>query len=129
MAQSFLDSCEYAFKDPCQRVARDPLRKLNHNERVMVSIEVNIDHGLPYKNLLKGAALGYAYAIQFLEIEETKVVEYLQQQIHQLNMNTPQKSQLEVELTQLIQYLFSEQDKQPLNINITNAKTTGTQYA
>ena len=25
MAQSFLDSCEYAFKDPCQRVARDPL--------------------------------------------------------------------------------------------------------
>ena len=65
MSQSFLDSCEYAFKDPCQRVARDPLRKLNHNERVMASIAVNICHDLPYKNLLKGAALGYAYAIQF----------------------------------------------------------------
>ncbi len=35
--KSFLDSCEYAFKDPCQRVAGDPLRKLNHNERVMAS--------------------------------------------------------------------------------------------
>lgn len=49
MSQSFLDSCEYAFKDPCQRVARDPLRKLNHNERVMASIAVNIRHDLPYK--------------------------------------------------------------------------------
>lgn len=49
MAQSFLNSCEYAFKDPCQRVARDPLRKLTHNERVIASIEVNIAHDLPYK--------------------------------------------------------------------------------
>ena len=47
MAQSFLDSCEYAFKDPCQRVARDPLRKLTHNERVIASIEVNINYDLP----------------------------------------------------------------------------------
>ena len=31
----------------------------------MASIAVNICHDLPYKNLLKGAALGYAYAIQF----------------------------------------------------------------
>lgn len=128
IAQSFLDSCEYAFKDPCQRVARDPLRKLNHNERVMASIEVNIRHDLPYKNLLKGAALGYAYAIQFLEIEETKAVEHLQQQIQTLDLSTSQRRQLEVELVQLIQYLFSEQDKQPLNMSITNAKTKGTQY-
>ncbi|WP_426453650.1 bifunctional mannitol-1-phosphate dehydrogenase/phosphatase [Acinetobacter sp. KB005] len=126
LAQSFLDSCEYAFKDPCQRVARDPLRKLGHNERVIASIVVNISHDLPYKNLLKGAALGYAYAIQFLEIDAIK---HLQQQIQNLDMSTVQKRQLEVELTQLIQYLFSEQGKQPLNMNIINSKTTHTQYA
>ncbi|MDN8378045.1 HAD-IA family hydrolase [Acinetobacter baumannii] len=128
MSQSFLDSCEYAFKDPCQRVARDPLRKLNHNERVMASIAVNICHDLPYKNLLKGAALGYAYAIQFLEIEETKAVEHLQQQIQNLDLSTTQRRQLEAELVQLIQYLFSEQGKQPLGIKSNNTKTTSNQY-
>ncbi|NUF37242.1 bifunctional mannitol-1-phosphate dehydrogenase/phosphatase [Acinetobacter lactucae] len=129
MAQSFLDSCEYAFKDPCQRVARDPLRKLTHNERVIASIEVNIAYDLPYKNLLKGAALGYAYAIQYLEIEEADAIKHLQQQIHKLDMNIGQKRQLEGELTQLVQYLFSEQGKQPLNMNITNGQNTRTQYA
>jgi len=129
LAQSFLDSCEYAFKDPCQRVARDPLRKLGHNERVIASIVVNIGHDLPYKTLLKGAALGYAYAIQFLEIDENDVFKHLQQQIQNLDMSTVQKRHLEVELTQLIQYLFSEQGKQPLNMNITNVKNTRTQYA
>ncbi|HFG6931324.1 TPA: bifunctional mannitol-1-phosphate dehydrogenase/phosphatase [Acinetobacter baumannii] len=128
MSQSFLDSCEYAFKDPCQRVARDPLRKLNHNERVMASIAMNICHDLPYKNLLKGAALGYAYAIQFLEIEETKAVEHLQQQIQNLDLSTTQRRQLEAELVQLIQYLFSEQGKQPLDIKLNNTKTTSNQY-
>ncbi|MCG5227731.1 bifunctional mannitol-1-phosphate dehydrogenase/phosphatase [Acinetobacter pittii] len=129
MAQSFLDSCEYAFKDPCQRVARDPLRKLTHNERVIASIEVNIGHDLPYKNLLKGAALGYAYAIQFLEIEEADAIKHLQQQIQKLEMSIAQKRQLEVELTQLVEYLFSEQGKQPLNMNTTNSKKAPTQYA
>lgn len=129
MAQSFLDSCEYAFKDPCQRVARDPLRKLTHNERVIASIEVNISHDLHYKNLLKGAALGYAYAIQFLEIEEADAIKHLQQQIQKLEMSIAQKRQLEVELTQLVQYLFSEQGKHPLNMNITNSKNARTQYA
>ncbi len=129
MAQSFLDSCEYAFKDPCQRVARDPLRKLTHNERVIASIEVNIDHNLPYKNLLKGAALGYAYAIQFLEIEETNAIKHLHEQVKKLDMSAAQKAQLEVELTQLVQYLFSEQGKQPLNMNIVNSEKARTQYA
>lgn len=129
MAQSFLDSCEYAFKDPCQRVARDPLRKLTHNERVIASIEVNIAHDLSYKNLLKGAALGYAYAIQFLEIKETKAFKHLHVQVKKLDMSSAQKAQLEVELTQLVQYLFSEQGKQPLNMNITNSKNAPTQYA
>lgn len=46
-----------------------------------------------------------------------------------MDMNTTQKRQLEVELTQLVQYLFSEQGKQPLNMNITNSKSTRTQYA
>lgn len=129
MAQSFLDSCEYAFKDPCQRVARDPLRKLTHNERVIASIEVNIAHDLPYKNLLKGAALGYAYAIQFLEIEETNAIKHLHEQVKKLDMSAAQKAQLEVELTQLVQYLFSEQGKQPLNMNVVNSEKAQTQYA
>ncbi|MFI7927452.1 haloacid dehalogenase, partial [Acinetobacter baumannii] len=92
--------------------------------RVMASIAVNICHDLPYKNLLKGAALGYAYAIQFLEIEETKAVEHLQQQIQNLDLSTTQRRQLEVESVQLIQYLFSEQGKQPLDIKSNNTKTT-----
>jgi len=129
MAQSFLDSCEYAFKDPCQRVARDPLRKLSHNERVMASIAVNIHHGLPHKNLLKGAALGYAYAIQFLGITETDAIKHLQEQIQNLDISTAQKEQLEVGLTQLIRYLFSEQGIKPLHMNVTSSKITNTQYA
>lgn len=44
-------------------------------------------------------------------------------------MSSAQKAQLEVELTQLVQYLFSEQGKQPLNMNITNSKNAPTQYA
>ncbi|MGM7305836.1 hypothetical protein ACOI3O_09175, partial [Acinetobacter baumannii] len=79
------------------------------------------------KNLLKGAALGYAYAIQFLEIEETKAVEHLQQQIQNLDLSTTQRRQLEAELVQLIQYLFSEQGKQPLD-KLNNTKTTSNQY-
>lgn len=129
MAQSFLDSCEYAFKDPCQRVARDPLRKLTHNERVIASIEVNINYDLPYKNLLKGAALGYAYAIQFLEIEGTDAIKHLHEQVKKLDMSAAQKAQLEVELMQLIEYLFSEHGKQPLNMNIVNSEKARTQYA
>jgi len=44
-------------------------------------------------------------------------------------MSAAQKGQLEVELTQLVQYLFSEQGKHPLNKNITNSKNARTQYA
>ncbi|MCP6390956.1 hypothetical protein NL487_28950, partial [Klebsiella pneumoniae] len=80
----------------CQRVARDPLRKLTHNERVIASIEVNIAHDLSYKNLLKGAALGYAYAIQFLEIEESDAIKHLHEQVKKLDMSAAQKAQLEV---------------------------------
>ncbi|OLV74512.1 hypothetical protein BS578_00805, partial [Acinetobacter baumannii] len=72
-------------------------------------------------------ALGYAYAIQFLEIEETKAVEHLQQQIQNLDLSTTQRRQLEAELVQLIQYLFSEQGKQPLD-KLNNTKTTSNQY-
>ena len=39
------------------------------------------------------------------------------------------KAQLEVELTQLIEYLFSEHGKQPLNMNIVNSEKARTQYA
>ena len=63
-----------------------------------------------------------------LEIEETKAVEHLQQQIQNLDLSTTQRRQLEAELVQLIQYLFSEQGKQPLGIKSNNTKTTSNQY-
>ncbi|WP_265103173.1 hypothetical protein [Acinetobacter baumannii] len=43
-------------------------------------------------------------------------------------MSTTQRRQLEAELVQLIQYLFSEQGKQPLDIKLNNTKTTSNQY-
>lgn len=62
------------------------------------------------------------------EIEETKAVEHLQQQIQNLDLSTTQRRQFEAELVQLIQYLFSEQGKQPLDIKLNNTKTTSNQY-
>ena len=84
--------------------------------------------GLPYKNLLKGTALGYAYAIQFLEIDDNAAIQHLQQQILKLDLNMTQKRQLEVDLVQHIQYLFSEQDQQLLDMKTNKARTTATQY-
>ena len=56
-------------------------------------------------------------------------IKHLHEQVKKLDMSAAQKAQLEVELTQLVQYLFSEQGKQPLNMNIVNSQKARTQYA
>ena len=81
LAQSFLSSCDFAYKDPCERVARDPLRKLQAQERVFSSLIYNIEHQLPFDTLLKGAVLGYVYAIQYDHQTFTEIQQHLKQQI------------------------------------------------
>ncbi|WP_089605204.1 bifunctional mannitol-1-phosphate dehydrogenase/phosphatase [Acinetobacter piscicola] len=81
LAQSFLDSCQFAYKDPCERVARDPLRKLQAQERVFASLSYNIEHHLAFGALLKGAVLGYVYATQNDQSSGLDIQQHLKQQI------------------------------------------------
>lgn len=67
LKQSFWESCSLAFKDPCRRVARDPIRKLQLNDRVFGSIQMNIQYGITHEALLFGAALGIVYAMRTTE--------------------------------------------------------------
>ncbi len=62
LKSSFLESCNLAFKDPCLRVARDPIRKLNLQDRILGSIQMNARHNLAIDALLYGATLGLIYA-------------------------------------------------------------------
>ncbi|KXO87348.1 haloacid dehalogenase [Acinetobacter venetianus] len=94
MAESFLNSCRSAYKDPCERVARDPLRKLNFNERVFGSIENHIHQALPYQNLLKGAVYGYVYALKNLNLDGEEVAQHLHKNIAQMDITDSQKKVL-----------------------------------
>lgn len=94
MAESFLNSCRSAYKDPCERVARDPLRKLSLNERVLGSIEQHIHQHIPYQNLLKGAIYGYVYALKVLDLDEVVIVQHLQKNIAQLDISESQRKVL-----------------------------------
>ncbi len=108
LAKSFVLSCQYAYKDPCQRVARDPLRKLNHNERVMGSIANNLKFDQPIESLLWGASLGYFYAIETLDMSLENITEHLQSNIVQLDLDHALKKKIEQSiqqhLDQLIEY-------------------------
>ena len=84
LSQSFMDSCAQAYQDPCLRVARDPLRKLAANERVLGSIACQMHYGLAYDALLKGAVLGYVYAIEQGECDDVEALLHLQMQVKQL---------------------------------------------
>ena len=108
LAKSFVLSCQYAYKDPCQRVARDPLRKLNHNERVMGSIANNLKFDQPIDSLLWGASLGYFYAIETFDMSLENITEHLQLNIAQLDLDHALKKKIEQSiqqhLDQLIEY-------------------------
>ncbi|NWK75401.1 HAD family hydrolase [Acinetobacter cumulans] len=80
LAQAFLRSCQNAFKDPCARVARDPLRKLSAQERVLGSLQTNLEYGLPTSALEQGVVLGAMYAVQQLQYSQEDVRLFLQKQ-------------------------------------------------
>lgn len=108
MAESFLNSCRSAYKDPCERVARDPLRKLNFNERVFGSIENHIHQQLPYQNLLKGAVYGYVYALKNLNLDGEEVAQHLHKNIAQMDITDSQKKVLSGLIVQGIQNELKE---------------------
>lgn len=60
---TFRARCASAFKDPCTRVGRDPLRKLQRSERVVGSLVMTQQAGVPAPALALGAALGVHYAL------------------------------------------------------------------
>ena len=102
MADSFLSSCELAYKDSCARVARDPLRKLGFNERVFGSIEMNIQQQYCCDALLKGARLGYVYAHRYSSCSLQQIFEHLQQQVELLSLPQQQKQSILNSLTEQI---------------------------
>ncbi|RSN77581.1 bifunctional mannitol-1-phosphate dehydrogenase/phosphatase [Acinetobacter haemolyticus] len=111
MANSFLNSCRYAYKDPCERVARDPLRKLSFNERVFGSIETHIQQQIPYQKLVEGAVFGYIYAIKFLDLDEMKIVQHLQKHVKQLDISESQYKDLLADIYDgITAYLKKDQD-------------------
>lgn len=109
LAQSFIDSCKFAFKDPCTRVARDPLRKLESGERVLSSIQQQILSGQAYDQLVAGAILGYGYAILHDQMASDKVMSTMQSEVENMLLTVPQQQallkQLKRGLADLLQYL------------------------
>ena len=120
MAESFLNSCRSAYKDPCERVAREPLRKLNFNERVLGSLENHIQQQLPDQNLLNGAIYGYAYALKILELDEILIVQHIQKNVAYMDVTEMQKKQLLDHLYQGIQHELADVD---LAFNATFGET------
>ncbi|WP_109441150.1 bifunctional mannitol-1-phosphate dehydrogenase/phosphatase [Acinetobacter haemolyticus] len=117
MANSFLNSCRYAYKDPCERVARDPLRKLSFNERVLGSIETHIQQQIPYQKLVEGAVFGYVYAMKGLNLNQMKIVQHLQKHVKQLDISESESKDLLAHIYDGISaYLSKDQDE--LNINL-----------
>ncbi|ESK56360.1 bifunctional mannitol-1-phosphate dehydrogenase/phosphatase [Acinetobacter tjernbergiae] len=110
MAESFLNSCRSAYKDPCERVAREPLRKLNFNERVLGSLENHIQQQLPHQNLLNGAIYGYAHALKILELDEILIVQHIQKNVAYMDVTETQKKQLLDQLYQGIQHELADVD-------------------
>ena len=94
LVDSFMASCQHAYKDPCDRVGRDPLRKLAVNERVLGSVLYHVRHGLELKHLRVGLLLGYIYAMAFEQISFGKAIQHLKQQLIQSGLSSAQKHQL-----------------------------------
>jgi HAD superfamily hydrolase (TIGR01509 family) len=68
--KNFIKRCRFSFKDPVDRVGRDPIRKLQHNERVLGTMSMvhsmkNISPLLEF-----GTALGFYYGISLKNPED-----------------------------------------------------------
>lgn len=78
---NFISRCQASFKDPCHRVGRDPLRKLQRKERIIGSIKLAHQYGLPTPMLEYGAALGLLYAVRQLNPadKESQIIQEIYQ--------------------------------------------------
>ncbi|WP_180049612.1 bifunctional mannitol-1-phosphate dehydrogenase/phosphatase [Acinetobacter sp. YH12144] len=94
LAESFINSCEHAYKDPCARVARDPLRKLAINERVLGSLATNLKYGLETTHLQQGIVYGLVYALSVNQCSMEQVINFIQLQFSELK-KTNELEQLE----------------------------------
>ena len=83
LKESFLKSCKFAYKDPCTRVGRDPIRKLQLNDRVFGSIQMNVEHGLSNEGLVYGATLALLYA-QHEKANEDSEAQQIKQALEQM---------------------------------------------
>ncbi|WP_111895521.1 bifunctional mannitol-1-phosphate dehydrogenase/phosphatase [Acinetobacter sp. MB5] len=109
LAHSFLNSCEFAYKDPCERVGRDPLRKLQANERVFASITYNLKHHLPCDALIHGAVLGYIYAFKYEQQNLTELKQHLKQQLQLMNVDAQSQKDLNEMIQNHLQEMISGQ--------------------
>ncbi|WP_180089918.1 MULTISPECIES: bifunctional mannitol-1-phosphate dehydrogenase/phosphatase [unclassified Acinetobacter] len=94
LAESFINSCEHAYKDPCARVARDPLRKLAINERVLGSLATNVKYGLETTHLQQGIVYGLMYAVSVNQCSMDQAINFIQLQFSELK-KTNELEQLE----------------------------------
>lgn len=107
LAQSFSESCANAYQDPCARVGREPLRKLEHNERVMGSLATLIKYSLAYDVVLKGAVLGYVYALEQGECEQQELLMHLQIQLRHMALEPQLYEILYDEMSQFINQIIA----------------------
>lgn len=107
LAQSFTESCAYAYQDPCARVGREPLRKLKHNERVMGSLSTLLKYSLPFDVVLKGAVLGYIYALEQGECEQQELLMHLQIQLRHMALEPQLYETLYDEMSQFINQIIA----------------------
>lgn len=107
LAQSFSESCANAYQDPCARVGREPLRKLEHNERVMGSLATLLKYSLPFDAVLKGAVLGYVYALEQGECEQQELLMHLQIQLRQMALEPQLYEILYDEMSQFINQIIA----------------------
>ncbi len=107
LAQSFSESCAHAYQDPCARVGREPLRKLEHNERVMGSLATLLKYSLPFDVVLKGAVLGYVYALEQGECEQQELLMHLQIQLRHMALEPQLYEMLYDEMAQFINQIIA----------------------
>ena len=92
---------------PCARVGREPLRKLEHNERVIGSLATLLKYSLPFDVVLKGAVLGYVYALEQGECEQQELLMHLQIQLRHIALEPQLYEMLYDEMVQFINQIIA----------------------
>lgn len=68
--KNFIKRCRFSFKDPVDRVGRDPIRKLQHNERILGTMSMVRSMKSSSPLLEFGTALGFYYGISLKNPED-----------------------------------------------------------